>query len=295
VLLCHHQRCRAHLSRYHVEIFHLARDALRSEGIAVVAGFLAISSDAWVTRKVGTEDLALPLAARAALCALGSASSDLVTPVPWGEASATSTLRRLASAIAARAAAAAAAAAGESGPAVLPAPLEGMLLCGSDLLARASFPTHNLLCVRRRGDDLAAALDRRLRAAAASAGVTQPPAATHVVDRPDEAAGTDVNSTRARALIRAGRWVELRATGWLCDAVVDRLAADAPVPEAVPLQTVRRPLAPTLWLWASQLPSLLAQVFKSAMMGILGGRGGAPGSGGEVPRGGLTVPGAIPS
>lgn len=77
----------------HVISFHRARDELRKRGVEVVGGFLAVSSDEWVTRKLQEE--ALPLITRLQMCNLGCAGSDLVVPVPWGEASSARVQERL--------------------------------------------------------------------------------------------------------------------------------------------------------------------------------------------------------
>ncbi len=191
--------------RYHVEVFHLAREALLREGIAVVGGFLGPSSDAWVVGKLGASQ-ALPLPRRARLCELACAGSDLVATVPWAEPSSPRMARRL-------------------GDALARWGVRGMVLAGSDAariaLAAAS---SGAVCVRRAGGPpLDPAVLARARETAVPGGL-----GLHVVDGPVGAvAGFDgavFSSTRARELIKAGLWEELRAEGLLHEAVVQQLA-----------------------------------------------------------------------
>jgi nicotinic acid mononucleotide adenylyltransferase len=180
----------------HIDIFHSASAALQKQGIDVIAGFLALSTDEWILNKQRRANVdedargVIGFTKRFLLAELACKSSHIVTVYPEAEPDASVLLEKL-----------------ESEARRFLPNIRGFILCGEDLLG--AYPQCNVIYAPRNGWTSSTALDERrsLRKRTLTIELNCP----HL---------NGLSSTICRKLIRRGDWDSLVSSGMMNKNVI---------------------------------------------------------------------------
>lgn len=208
----------------HLSILERSRTDLEDQGWVVVGGFLAPSSDDYVTKKLGLH--AMSLRDRVQLCKIATAASDWIAVCDWGELSSFRLTRRLRKELRSDLGEVAIVGIEIMGADTVTRLMTQLIVEWDDVTESEREPWYRnriILCIGRAGADSEAELahiTENITPRAAEFGVQILITAAEGSDRPTS---FEVSSTLIRELLEESDWASLEARGLLDPGVLAAL------------------------------------------------------------------------